>query len=110
MSSSGPPLPFHVVDLDAELACTPAGEAAATSRDADDEAAAAIIEALLEAGLLELVTHRSRAGVEGKLAHLLSQGITAPDQIAEALIAAPGVAELYADDDTLGALLDDRVG
>lgn len=78
--------------------------AAARPDDAADRQAQTIVGALLERQLLELVTPRSRAAVEGKLAHMLAHGFDAA-RIAESLAALECVAELYIDDDQLAALL-----
>lgn len=85
-----------------------ADAAYAASRNVDDadRLAAALLGALLERGLLELVTPRARPAVEGKLAHLLAHDAD-PHAIADGLADHEGVAELYADDAELAALLRD---
>ncbi|WAS91995.1 hypothetical protein [Nannocystis punicea] len=73
--------------------------------DAADRRAAAIVAALLDAGLLELVTPRSRPQVEGRLAHLLAHGVHHPGALAESIADCSGVAEFYADDGQMAAVL-----
>ena len=75
------------------------------ARDPSDQRAAAFVEALLADGLLELVTPRSRAQVEGKVAHLLAHGKASPAELGAALTDSRGVSELYADDAQLAAVL-----
>lgn len=73
--------------------------------DEADRLAAWLVGALLEQGLLELAAPRSRAQVEGKLAHLLANGVRDPARLSAAIIACSGVAELYADDEWVGRAL-----
>ncbi|MDC0716891.1 hypothetical protein [Nannocystis bainbridge] len=73
--------------------------------DAADRRATAIVAALLAEGLLELVTPRSRAQVEGRLAHLLAHGVHNPGALAESIADCSGVAEFYADDAQMAAVL-----
>lgn len=72
----------------------------ATPDDDSDEVARRVVERLLKEELLELVTPRSRASVEGHLAHIIAHGRvdgTLCDDLAEV----KGVAELYASDEQL---------
>lgn len=75
-------------------------------QDDSDRKAAALVGALLERELLALNTPRSCGQVEGRVAHLLARGVQDPARLSAAILDCTGVAELYADDDTLGALLD----
>lgn len=88
---------------DDEDAAADAEYAASRAIDDADRHAAALVDLLLERRLLELVTPRSRIGVEGLLAHLLAHD-AAPHELAERLADHAGVAELYAGDDELRAL------
>ncbi len=81
-------------------------EGEAPAQDDSDRNAAVMVGALLERDLLELSTPRSRDQVEGRLAHLLAQGVQDPARLSAAIVSCSGVAELYADDDTLGTLID----
>jgi len=77
------------------------------SVDGEDDAdrqARAVLSALLADGSIELVGSRSRPGVEGKLAHLLAHDASV-DAMLDALVDHPGVAEIYADEQQLEALL-----
>jgi len=74
--------------------------------DAADRHAARLVEELLARGLLELVTPRSRAQVEGRLAHLLAHGVRGAGSLAEAIADCSGVAELYADDAQMAEVLE----
>ncbi|MFY0534805.1 hypothetical protein [Nannocystis pusilla] len=76
-----------------------------TPDDAADRRAAAIVAALLQDGLLELVTPRSRPQVEGRLAHLLAHGMHDAGALAESIADCSGVAEFYADDAQMAAVL-----
>lgn len=76
-----------------------------TPDDAADRRAAAIVAALLQEGLLELVTPRSRPQVEGRLAHLLAHGMHDAGALAESIADLSGVAEFYADDAQMAAVL-----
>lgn len=76
-----------------------------TPDDAADRRAAAIVAALLQEGLLELVTPRSRPQVEGRLAHLLAHGMHDAGALAESIADCSGVAEFYADDAQMAAVL-----
>ncbi|MCY0993878.1 hypothetical protein OV203_42460 [Nannocystis sp. ILAH1] len=76
-----------------------------TPDDAADRRAAAIVAALLQDGLLELVTPRSRPQVEGRLAHLLAHGMHDAGALAESIADLSGVAEFYADDAQMAAVL-----
>lgn len=76
-----------------------------TPDDAADRRAAAIVAALLQDGLLELVTPRSRPQVEGRLAHLLAHGMHDAGALAESIADCRGVAEFYADDAQMAAVL-----
>ena len=76
-----------------------------TPDDAADRRAAAIVAALLQDGLIELVTPRSRPQVEGRLAHLLAHGMHDAGALAESIADLSGVAEFYADDAQMAAVL-----
>ncbi|MFZ6185340.1 hypothetical protein [Nannocystis pusilla] len=76
-----------------------------TPDDAADRRAAAIVAALLQEGLLELATPRSRPQVEGRLAHLLAHGMHDAGALAESIADLSGVAEFYADDAQMAAVL-----
>ncbi|PCC72858.1 hypothetical protein SAMN02745121_01975 [Nannocystis exedens] len=76
-----------------------------TPDDAADRRAAAIVALLLQDGLLELVTPRSRPQVEGRLAHLLAHGMHDAGALAESIADCSGVAEFYADDAQMAAVL-----
>lgn len=76
----------------------------ATSDDNSDLIAREVITRLLDEGLLELVTPRSRPGVEGFLAHRIAQGRTG-ETLGDALADAKGVAELYASNEQLAEIL-----
>lgn len=73
--------------------------------DEADRLAAWLVGALLDQGLLELAAPRSRAQVEGRLAHNLASGVRDPARLSAAIIACSGVAELYADDERIGSIL-----
>ncbi|MDC0674717.1 hypothetical protein [Nannocystis radixulma] len=73
--------------------------------DEEERVARRVVDALLERGLLELTTPRSRAQVEGRLAHLLAYGERGAGQLAEAIAGCSGVAEFYADDGQLAEVL-----
>lgn len=81
------------------------GEGETIPDDEADRRAAVIVGALLERGLLELTTPRSRAQVEGRLAHLLAHGRRDPGFLAEQIADCSGVAEFYADDAQMAAVL-----
>lgn len=72
--------------------------------DESDKIAQQVVGRLLEEGLLELVTPRSRAGVEGYLAHRIAHG-RVKRGLADALADAKGVAEVYASDEQIAAIL-----
>lgn len=72
--------------------------------DDADRAAKLVLARLLEEGSIELVAPRSRAGVEGKLAHLIARGADAAT-VLDGLTDHEGVAEIYADERRLATLL-----
>lgn len=72
--------------------------------DDADRRAKRMLDRLIETGAIELVTPRSRAGVEGKLAHLIARGANAL-AVHEALMSHEGVAEIYVDEHQLAPLL-----
>ena len=79
-------------------------ETGAAPDDDNDEVARRVVERLLNEGLLELVTPRSRAGVEGHLAHIIAHG-RVDGTLCDDLTEVKGVAELYASDEQLDEIL-----
>jgi hypothetical protein len=83
-----------------------AGDIAAPwSQDEDDNRAARFVGTLLERGLLELISSRSRAQVEGRVSQALSNGVADPTRLADIIIESSGVGELYADGEELAEAL-----
>ncbi|MDI1446009.1 hypothetical protein [Polyangium sp. 6x1] len=72
--------------------------------DESDRLARHVIAQLLEGGLLELTSPRSRAHVEARLAYCFERGMRGSALI-ETLTEVPGVAEIYASDEELSALI-----
>lgn len=74
--------------------------------DDSDDVARRMIQRLLDEGLLEIVNSRSRAGVEGYLAHKIAHGQTG-ESLGDNLADVKGVAELYASNEQLAQILAD---
>lgn len=72
--------------------------------DDSDELARRVVARLLDEGLLELVTPRSRPSVESHLAHCLAQGKNA-DKLCDELAEVKGVAELYTSNEQFAEIL-----
>lgn len=72
--------------------------------DNADKLAEKVVALLLERGLLEITTPRSRGGVEARVAHCLDKGLGGA-AVCNALTDVPGVAELYTTDEDLDALI-----
>jgi hypothetical protein len=79
-------------------------ENAGTPDDDSDELARRIVARLLDEGLLELVTPRSRPTVESHLAHCLAQGKNA-EKLCDELAEVKGVAELYTSNEQFAEIL-----
>lgn len=74
-------------------------------RDASDQHAKALADRLLELGWVELVSEASRSALLSSLAACLAHGWGTGSGVLEALIEQPGVAEVYADEEQLTALI-----
>lgn len=74
--------------------------------DESDRHAKRVVAALLDRGLIELVSPRSRASVEAHVAHVLAHHGADPQRLSEEIIEHRAVADLYADDEALAAILD----
>lgn len=79
-------------------------ESAGTPDDDSDELARRVVARLLDEGLLELVTPRSRPSVENHLAHCLAQGKNA-EKLCDELAEVKGVAELYTSNEQFAEIL-----
>lgn len=80
------------------------GEDGERAADDADELAEKVIARLLETGLLEITTPRSRPKVEARLAHCLDRGVSGA-AMCDALTDVPGVAELYVTDEEILAIV-----
>lgn len=72
--------------------------------DNADKLAEKVVALLLERGLLEITTPRSRPKVEARLAHCIDRGVSG-GAMCDALTEVPGVAELYTTDEEIEALV-----
>ena len=82
-----------------------AGEDDGPPPDESDQQARRVVAALLDRGLIELASPRSRASVEAHVAHVLARFGPDPQRLSEEIIEHKGVADLYADDEELAAIL-----